>query len=292
MELKDSIEALAALAHPGRMAVFRLLVRRHPDGVQPSEIADSLQMRRNTLSTHLTTMKRAGLLTTERDGRAVFCRIDVAAVGDLIHYMTADCCRGRPDLCAALQFDEIGKGALSAAESRPLNVLFVCTRNSARSIFAEAILARKGGKAFRAFSAGTQPRSGVSPPAIDVLRQKNHAIESLRPKHIDFFRSDSAPKLDFVFTVCDRAANEDCPSWPGRVLTAHWGIPDPVAGGTSRDREIVTYGEAYDMVEERVSAFLALPLRTLDRRSLQRELDNIGRLEAVRSTRQTLEGSG
>lgn len=278
MELNRYTEAFAALSHPGRMELFRLLVRRHPDALQPSEIAECLRMRRNTLSTHLTVMKRARLITTLREGRGVFCQIDVEAIGDLVHFLTADCCRGRPDLCGTPQVGSpYDAPLLPATDERPLNVLFLCTRNSARSIFAESILSQHGGDAFRAFSAGTAPQSEVNTTALDLLRRMKHPIDALHPKHVSVFRSSDAPRMDFVFTVCDRAANEDCPPWPGAALSAHWGVPDPIAETASPRPGAMTFGQAFTVIEERITAFLALPLRSLERHALQLQLDAIGR---------------
>lgn len=271
-------DALAALAHPGRMEIFRLLVRRYPNSLQPSEIADCLRMRRNTLSTHLTVMKRARLLTTLREGRGVFCQVDLAAVGDLVRYLTADCCRGRPDLCTPLQLGPANQAALTPSADRPFNVLFVCTKNAARSITAESILSREGGDVFRAYSAGTQPQTKANAMALEILRQKHHTVEALKPKNVERFRTSDAPRMDFVFTLCDRAANEDCPPWPGAALCAHWSVPDPVAAKGARSHKTKAFQRAYDLIEERIAAFIALPLRSLDRRALQLQLDAIGRL--------------
>ena len=157
------------------------------------------------------------------------------------------------------------------------NVLFLCTGNSARSILAECILNREGKGRFRAFSAGSHPKGQVHPFAIDLLKKMNHPTAGLRSKSWDEFAAPDAPKLDFVFTVCDTAANEVCPIWPGQPMTAHWGIPDPAAAeGTDAERHLA-FADACRMLNNRISVFTSLPLRSLDRLTLQKRLDEIGR---------------
>jgi protein-tyrosine-phosphatase len=157
------------------------------------------------------------------------------------------------------------------------NVLFLCTGNSARSILAECILNREGKGRFRAFSAGSQPKGQVHPFALDLLKKMNYPTAGLRSKSWDVFATPDAPKLDFVFTVCDNAASEVCPVWPGQPMTAHWGVPDPAAAeGTDAERHLA-FAEAYRMLNNRISVFTSLPLRSLDRLTLQKRLDDIGR---------------
>jgi arsenate reductase len=160
---------------------------------------------------------------------------------------------------------------------RAFNVLFLCTGNSARSILAESILNRLGAGRFKAFSAGSQPKGQVHPYVIDLLAKLNYPTAGLRSKSWDEFAAPGAPALDFVFTVCDNAANEVCPIWPGQPMTAHWGLPDPVAvEGTEVERRLA-FAEAYRMLNNRIGIFASLPLKSLDKLSLQRRLDEIGR---------------
>ena len=156
------------------------------------------------------------------------------------------------------------------------NILFLCTGNSARSIFGEAIMNRLGGGRFRGHSAGSQPKGEVHPFTLDLLRQFNHQTKDLRSKSWDEFAAAGAPELDFVFTVCDNAASEVCPIWPGQPMTAHWGIPDPAAvTGTEAERR-AAFADAYGRLHNRISVFLSLPLASLDRLSLKARLDRIG----------------
>jgi len=156
------------------------------------------------------------------------------------------------------------------------NVLFLCTGNSARSIMAEAILNFKGRPTFTAYSAGSHPTGAVRPEALRQLEQAHIPIKGLRSKGWDEFSVPGAPQLDFVFTLCDNAAGEVCPIWPGQPLTAHWGIPDPpaVGGGTLEIEK--AFRDAFFVLERRISLFLSLPFRALDNMAIKRELDNIG----------------
>ena len=156
------------------------------------------------------------------------------------------------------------------------NVLFLCTGNSARSILAEASINRIGKGRFRGFSAGSKPKGEVHPYTIDLLKSLNYNTDFARSKNWDEFAAEGAPELHFVFTVCDSAADETCPVWPGRPITAHWSVPDPAAA-TGTEAEIrLAFADAYRMLTNRISAFTSLPLERLDRLALQNRLDQIG----------------
>ena len=159
---------------------------------------------------------------------------------------------------------------------RPFNVLFLCTGNSCRSILAEAILNREGGGKFRAFSAGSQPKGEVHPYSLDLLCKLRFDVSGLRSKSWSEFSGAEAAPLDFVFTVCDNAAGETCPFWPGQPMTAHWGVPDPAAA-TGSDAEIrLAFADTFRLLSNRISVFVSLPIRSLDRLTLQRQLQSIG----------------
>ncbi len=157
------------------------------------------------------------------------------------------------------------------------NVLFLCTGNSARSIMAEAIMNQKGRANFTAYSAGSHPSGTVRPESLRQLEAAHLPTTGLRSKSWDEFAKSGAPQLDFVFTVCDNAANEVCPVWPGQPMTAHWGIPDPAAVQGTKEQVEKAFREAFFLLDRRISLFLSLPLSTLDRFSLKKEIDNIGR---------------
>jgi protein-tyrosine-phosphatase len=156
------------------------------------------------------------------------------------------------------------------------DVLFLCSGNSARSIFAEALLRDLGRGKFQAFSAGYQPNSTIHPMALEVLRLNGHETADLRPKHISEFQQPGAIVMDFVFTVCDTAAAEECPPWPGQPITGHWGLPDPVkATGTDAEKSLV-FAHTYAALRRRIAAFVELPFESLSRLSLQTRIDAIG----------------
>ena len=159
----------------------------------------------------------------------------------------------------------------------PLNVLFLCTHNSARSIIAEAVLNRLGAGRFKAYSAGSQPSGKVHPFARDLLEKMNYDTSSLRSKSWEEFTGPDAPDLDFVFTVCDNAANEVCPVWPGQPISAHWGLPDPSAAEGNDSERHFAFADTHRMLYQRISIFTNLPLASLDKLSLQKRLDDIGR---------------
>jgi protein-tyrosine-phosphatase len=162
----------------------------------------------------------------------------------------------------------------------PLSVLFLCTGNSARSIMAECILNRLGRGKFRAYSAGSQPLGHINPIALNLLRKTNHDVSQLRSKSWDEFAVPGAPKLDFVFTVCDNAAQETCPVWPGQPMSAHWGLPDPAQAEGSEAERAFAFDDCYRMLNQRISIFVNLPIESLSRLSLQRHLDDIGQMRA------------
>jgi len=172
---------------------------------------------------------------------------------------------------------------LHTERDRPFNVLFLCTGNSCRSIMAEAIMNRVGAGKFRAYSAGSMPTGQVNPHALALLRQLNFNTDDFRSKAWDEFSRETnpdAPELDFVFTVCDNAAGEVCPYWPGQPMTAHWGMPDPAHAAGSPAEIALAFSEAYRMLNNRISIFVNLPITTLDRLSLQKRMDDIGATQA------------
>jgi arsenate reductase len=156
------------------------------------------------------------------------------------------------------------------------NVLFLCTGNSARSIMAEAIMNYKGRANFNAYSAGSHPSGTVRPEAIAQLESAHLPTDGLRSKSWDEFAKPAAPKLDFVFTVCDNAAKEVCPFWPGQPQTAHWGVPDPAAVRGTEDQIKRAYRDAFMTLERRISLFLCLPLASIDKMAIKKEIDKIG----------------
>lgn len=168
--------------------------------------------------------------------------------------------------------------------TRKFNVMFLCTGNSARSIIAESVLRKDGGGKFNAFSAGSQPKGEVNPLAIETLAGHHYPTEDLRAKSWEEFAGPDAPEMDFIFTVCDSAAGEACPVWPGHPMTAHWGVEDPAAvEGTDAEKR-VAFATTLRYMKLRIAAFAALPVESLERMSLTSKLHEIGRMEGTTST--------
>ena len=275
MEIRIASQ-LSTLGHPQRLAIFRMLMRRMPDRVPAGEIADALNIKPSTLSAYLSALLDVGLLSQTRVGTSLRYTVNVTRVQEMMDFLLLECCRGRPDLCSPLAAG-FGQG-MTDMSSEKFNVLFICTGNSARSIFAETILRDMAGDRFEVFSAGTKPYSELNPMAVDVLRRKGHDVSSLRAKNVQAFMGGDAPKFDFVFTVCDQAANEDCPAWSGQPISAHWGMVDPVKATGSDAERSLAFQAAYGALRNRISAFTALPMTTLDRISLQKAVDEIGQM--------------
>ena len=162
-------------------------------------------------------------------------------------------------------------------QNRTFNVLFLCTGNSARSILSEALLNKRGQGQFRAYSAGSHPAGRVNPYALELLRRMGYSTDGLRSKSWDEFAVPGAPALNFVFTVCDNAAGEVCPMWPGQPITAHWGIPDPAAVDGTDEQKRKAFDDAFRVLDRRISLFLSLPIRSLEQLVLQERLSEIGR---------------
>ncbi len=255
---QDSIPSrLTALGHPQRLAVFRLLMRRYPDKVPATEIANALGVKPNTLSTYVSALHQVGLITQQRVGTSLRYSVAMDAVRGTLDYLLLDCCRGRPDSCSFLSPPEDMRpmaGHISADQK--FNVLFICTGNSARSIFAEAILRDMAGDRFNVYSAGTDPFSELNPAAVALLQTKGHDTSHLRAKNISEFQGEGAPKMDFVFTVCDRAANEECPSWPGQPVHGHFSTTDPVKAEGGKSVQALAYQQAYGSLYNRISLFV------------------------------------
>jgi arsenate reductase len=265
---------LATLGHPQRLAVFRLLMRRYPDRVPATELAVALDLKPNTLSNYVNALMQTGLVSQEREGTSLRYTIDMDVARQTIDYLLLDCCRGRPEICTP-SYD----APRNPAAHRPYNVLFLCTGNSARSIFAEAILRQIAGDRFHAFSAGTHPQASINPIACEVLQHNGYDTATLMSKHLSTFQGPDAPVFDFVFTVCDAAANEDCPAWPSQPITAHWGLPDPVTITGTQAQQAVAFQQVFDTLAHRLRGFASLPITSLNPMSLQRAIDDLARHE-------------
>jgi len=272
--IEDVTDQLAILGHPQRISVFRMLMRRFPNSVPAGELASELGIKPSTLSNYLNALQRTGLVKQERSGTSLLYSVEMKNVQNMLGFLLNDCCRGRPDICMP---PNQRKDTMS---DRKFNVLFICVGNSARSIFAESLLREIAGDRFNVYSAGTRPSSDLNPFALQVLKDKGHDTSVLRAKTVTEFSTPDAPEMDFVFTVCNQAANEECPPWEGQPISGHWGMPDPVkAEGTDAEKSLA-FQNAYGALRRRIEAFTSLPVESLDRIALQSAVDDIGRVAA------------
>jgi arsenate reductase len=285
MDTTLAIAALSALAQTTRLDVFRLLAEREPSGAAAGELARLAGVPQNTMSTHLATLSRAGLVRGERRSRSIVYRANLEAFRKVTLFLLKDCCGGRTEVCTPLVEDLIPlpKRRTPPMSDKTYNVLFLCTGNSARSILAESIMRKDGDGRFRAFSAGSQPKGKVNPFALSVLNSFGYPSDGARSKSWEEFAAPDAPVMDFVFTVCDSAAGESCPVWPGQPMTAHWGIEDPAAvEGTDIQKE-AAFVAAFRYLKNRIGLFTNLPLASIDRLSLGTKLREIGRIDGSTS---------
>jgi arsenate reductase len=289
MHAHDAIAAFAALAQESRLDVFRLLLRQAPYGLPAGQIAACLGVAASTLSAHLAQLERAGLLRSWREQRRIFYAADTAGFRMLLAFLTEECCSGHPEICGYTKLTEplplettvtesmpaSPRGAMH--EARVFHVLFLCTGNSARSILAECILNHLGQGKFQAYSAGSQPKGTIHPYALELLQHYQYSTEHLRSKSWEEFSGTDAPPLDFVFTLCDEAAKETCPVWPGQPISAHWGLPDPAAVDGTEAQKRFAFVDTMRMLNNRINIFINLPVAKLDQLSLRQRLDAIGK---------------
>lgn len=256
----DLVTALSALAHPQRLAVFRLLMRRYPDRVPAGEIGAAIGARPSTLSAYLADLSEAGLIDHERRGTSLLYRARLDGVRGAVGALLQGACRGRADPVPV------------ARAGRVRHVLFLGSANAARSLMAEAILREIDGARSEVFSAGVAAAASPDRGAMAMLLELGHEAGPLYAKPAATYRAADAPRMDVVITLCDRAANADLPAWPGHPVQAHWGLPDPVAEGTAD-----AYARVYLTLRARLERLAALP-PGLDRAALQQALDDLAGL--------------
>jgi ArsR family transcriptional regulator, arsenate/arsenite/antimonite-responsive transcriptional repressor / arsenate reductase (thioredoxin) len=273
MKKAVAIGALSALAQETRLDIFRVLVRAGLEGIAAGVLSERLGLVAPNLSFHLNQLRHAGLVWSRREGRSIIYAANFDAMNGLVAYLTENCCEEQTQAPNAA-----GRQPGPTAD-RELNVLFLCTRNSARSVMAECALNRWGKGKFRGFSAGSHPSKNVHPTALQVLEGLRYETGELRGKSWNEFARRGAPKLDFVFTLCDRAAAEVCPTWPGQPITAHWGVIDPVTFAGIGDAKRRLFLRVYKELEHRIKIFTSLPLDTLERFAVERRVKEIGQLK-------------
>jgi ArsR family transcriptional regulator, arsenate/arsenite/antimonite-responsive transcriptional repressor / arsenate reductase (thioredoxin) len=276
MESTEAAAAFAALSQETRLELVRVLMGEIPHGLPASDIAHRLGVPASTLSFHLAALERAGLTQATRHGRQIVHAIRVAGVRQVLGFLTATCCGGRPELCGDVTrllppVPEEGHGMTPA-----FNVLFLCTHNAARSIMAEAILQKHGGNRFHAYSAGAEPIAKPNPEVLKKLRAFGHDTRSLRSKSWEEFTGPDAPRMDFVITLCDTQRGQLCPEFGKLAVTGAWPVPDP-AKFTGNKAECATMlNEVYGGLRRRIESFTALPFASLDRMAMKARLDDIG----------------
>lgn len=264
---EQAVRALTVLAQMARIQLLRALMSAAPEGLTPSVMARNLGLSPTAMSFHLKELVSTGFASVAREGRHLIYQAEPSRMNELMSYLTDTCCGGQ--LCHLSNLQGV------FMSSRVLNVLFLCTGNSARSIMAESILNQLGAGRFRAYSAGSHPSGQVNPMAMDLLQRNHYPVKGLRSKNWDEFARPDAPQMDFVITVCDKAAGEVCPLWPGQPMSAHWGVPDPVEQQGTPEEVNRAFTDAFMVLNRRLSLFTVLPIEKLDRLALQRELQNI-----------------
>jgi arsenate reductase len=285
MEEKRAVDAFAALSQETRLRIVRLLVGAGPNGLAAGQIGQAVGASSSNVSFHLAQLEHAGLVTSRREARSIIYSASVSGLSGLVGFLLRDCCGGRPELCAPaiIPSSLVGPARQDPMPPRVFNVLFLCTGNSARSIMAEVILNRLGNGRFQAHSAGSQPRGQVNRFAIRALEGFGFPTDGLRSKSWEEFAAPDAPEMDFVFTVCDSAAGEICPVWPGQPISAHWGIEDPALVEGADIVKEAAFVQAAKYLRNRISAFAALPVGSLDGVALNNRLRAIGAMDGASS---------
>lgn len=276
MELSEAAAAFAALSQETRLDLLRLLLMEGASGLPAGEIATRLAVPSSTLSFHLAALERAGLTQSTRQGRQIVHAPRIAGVRRLLSFLTEACCGGRPDLCGDIARllppdPQEDKGMTPA-----FNVLFLCTHNSARSIMAQALLEKVGGGRFRGYSAGSEPLAEPLPEVIEKLRAFGHDVSRLRSKSWNEFLGPSAPRMDFVITLCDTPDGQVCPDFGDLAVAGAWPLPDPAKFVGSPAERSAMLNELYGSLRRRIEIFTSLPFASLDRMAIKARLDELG----------------
>ena len=275
MEIKDAALVIGALAQETRLAVLRLLVAAGPNGLPAGEIAERLGVPASTASFHLTALERVGLTQSTRQSRHILHAIRIPALRDLIAFLTETCCGGNPGLCGDLG-NQLAPIQMESPMTPAFNVLFLCTRNSGRSILAEAILEKQGAGRFNAYSAGSDPAGQPMPEVLEKLRALGHDTSRLRSKSWHEFTGPSAPRIDFIIALCDTLEGQTCPDFGDKAVTGAWPLPDPAKFSGSAAERSTLLNELYASLTRRLEIFINLPFASLDRLAVRARLDEIG----------------
>ncbi|MFN3746792.1 MAG: metalloregulator ArsR/SmtB family transcription factor [Hyphomicrobiaceae bacterium] len=279
MEMKLAAAGFAALSQETRLHLMRALAGRGASGMAAGELAATLGLAPSTLSFHLAALEQARLVRSTRHGRHVIYAVRLAGLQALLRFLAETCCGGRPDLSRDLArlIPEDARDPDEPSGTMPaFNVLFICTRNSARSIMAEAILEKIGRGKFHAYSAGSMPAAAPMPAVLECLTVMGHDASRLRSKSWNEFARPDAPRMDFVLTLCDPQGGEVCPDLGARPITAVWPFPDPARFRGSGVERTTLLNELYGMIRRRLESFTNLPFASLDRMALKARLEELG----------------
>lgn len=282
MDSERAAFGFTALGQTTRLDLLRLLLGRGPTGLAAGEIAAALGVAPSTLSFHLRALEQAGLIRPTRQGRSLVYAAQVAALRELLAFLADACCDGEPARCGDLA--TLFPPPLKETPMPAFNVLFLCSRNSARSILAEAILNKLGEGRFRAFSAGSEPASeGPLPEVVAQLSALGHDVSALSSKSWNLFMEPNAPQMDFVITLCDILAGQSCPDFGETMITAAWPMPDPAKFTGSAAERATLLNELYAGLHRRIGIFTSLPIAALDRIALKARLDELAHPASARA---------
>jgi arsenate reductase len=277
METNDAAELFAALSQTTRLDLIRALMAAGPTGMPAGDIAGQLGVAASTLSFHLRALEQTELIVVTRYGRSLVYAVNLPRLRDLLVHLADACCGLSSGQQAALgTFLDTLTAETGPMATDPFNVLFLCTRNSARSIMAEAILNKIGGQRFHAISAGSAPaQDGPLPEVLAQLKAMGHDVSSLRSKSWDEFIQPGAPKIDFVIALCDTLSGQVCPDFGTSVVTASWPLPDPAKFSGSAAERATLLNELYAGLRRRLEIFINLSIASLNKLSLQAKLDEL-----------------
>lgn len=277
METEEIAATFAALGQGTRLELLRVLLAAGPTGLAAGEAAARLSVPSSTLSFHLRAMEQAGLVAATRQGRSLIYAVQIERLRRLIAFLVEPCCEGEPERCGDLN-RLLYRITTESPMSRPagFSVLFLCTRNSARSIIAEAILSKLAPGRFVAYSAGSNPAAeGPMPEVLSQLQALGHDVSGLKSKSWDSFTGAEAPKMDFVITLCDMVAGQTCPDFEGVKATAAWPLPDPAKFSGSAAERATMLNELYAGLRRRLEIFTSLPFAALDQMALKARIDEL-----------------
>mgnify|MGYP001807840257 CR=1 FL=1 len=280
LESADAVALLAALAQPTRLEIFRLLMRYRPHGLAAGDIGRLLAVAHNSLSSHLAALEQVGLLVSRREGRHIIFAAQAPRADALLAFLSDACCTEGVVGCTS-EATAVPARREHVVSDRPLRVLVVCTGNSARSIMAEVVLNREGLGRIQAFSAGSRPQEAPHPLALGLLDDLGYDISAMRSKSWDEFLGPEATPLDLVITVCDDAAEAECPTFPGVPMRTHWGLDDPAAASGPASAKRAAFLQSYRDLTARVTAFVNLPFEQMSLSELQPVLTAIGRMDGA-----------